>query len=120
MDIIKGIHLMYVDNNRILDSSKTFTGIKAKLLSEAARKYEEYYACPEDRHIVLLGTSDKADTFTFHCCTSSDELYDAEEIANDWIAVGNSTANEYVREHTNYASIVDTVKCKEIFYETSC
>lgn len=117
-DVISGIHCI----ERMYGGgfgNTIFSGTKSELLSKAAKLFENYYANPEDRFIILLCRSNIGHTY-WETCTSSDDFYEAEEMASDWVDPNKQpVAREAVMENHYFASIVDTVRNREIFYDNA-
>lgn len=117
--IISGVHCIVESKYGGFVNDKVFNGTKSQLLNKAAQLFEEYVANPEDRFIVLLCKSNISYT-EWSVCTSSDDFYEAEEIASDWVDPNKQpVARESIMQLHYYASVVDTVRCREIFYDTA-
>lgn len=116
---ISGVHI--IDSRASIGSGfvddKTWSGTKAQMLNKLAQICQEYYANAQDRFIIILAQSNIAHT-TVKACTSSDDFYEAEEMTQDWLDVStHAPAREWAMTNTYYASIVDSLRGREIFYD---
>ena len=115
---ISGVHI--VDSKSQFGGyvkDRTWSGTKSELLSLLAAKSGRYVANSEDRFIIILAHSNISHSMIDEV-TSTDNFYEAEEWAEDWIdSNSHKPAREFVMRNFYYASVVDTLRGREIFYD---